>query len=166
MNMVTLTNSDGDESNPEITCVSELTPDSRSVTVLVRIISMSQARQVRSNKTNRKHLVQDAVAGDSTAKISMTLWNEDVDSLQEGHTYFLTKGYVREYDECMYLVRSRSGEFRESAKHIEKVNESVDMSRPFAGQKPYRKSPRTKSGRSFRGTPGREEKGYCSWKGF
>jgi ssDNA-binding replication factor A large subunit len=166
INMGIITNSDGDESNLEITYISELTPDRRSVTVLVRIISMGQARSVRSNKTSKRHLVQEAVAGDSTAKINMTFWNEDVDSLQEGHTYLLTKGYVREYDECMYLLRSRLGEFRESTKHIENVNESVDMSRPFAGQKSYRKSPRTKSGRSFRGTPGREEKGYCSWKGF
>lgn len=158
--------SGGDESSFELTCISELTPNSRLVSVLLRIISMSQTRQVRSNKTSRRHLVQDIVAGDSSAKISMTLWNEDTDSLQEGQTYLLTKGYVREYDECMYLLRSRFGEFKESNMHIENVNESVDMSRPFAGRKPHRRKPRTKSGRSFRGTPGREEKGYCSWKGF
>ncbi|MHA1925211.1 MAG: hypothetical protein ACXABV_11235 [Candidatus Thorarchaeota archaeon] len=165
--MVSLTNSsDGDESNLELTCISELTPSSRSVSVLLRIISMSQTRQVRSNKTSRKHLVQDVVTGDSTARINMTLWDEDADSLQEGHTYILIKGYVREYDECMCLLRSRLGKFKESNRHIETVNESVDMSRPFAGRKQQRRKPRTKSGRSFRGTPGREEKGYCSWKGF
>jgi ssDNA-binding replication factor A large subunit len=167
MTMVSLTKSSGDdESIMELTCISELTPGSRSVSVLLKIISMSQTRQVRSSKTNRRHLVQNVVAGDSTARINMTLWNEDADSLQEGQTYLLTKGYVREYDECMCLLRSRLGEFIESKKNIEIVNESIDMSRPFVGRKPQRRRPRTKSGRSFRGTPGREEKGYCSWKGF
>ncbi|MHA2312311.1 MAG: hypothetical protein ACXADC_17330 [Candidatus Thorarchaeota archaeon] len=150
----------------EIINLDALTPDSKSVSVLVKVITMSIGRQVRSKMTNRRYLVQDAVVGDSTAKISMTLWNEDVDSLEVGQTYHLTKGYVREYDECMFLLRSRMGEFRKSIKNIESVNESVDMSRPFASQQSHRKAPRTKSGRSFRGTPGREEKGYCSWKGF
>jgi hypothetical protein len=104
MIMVSLTKSSGDdESNLELTCISELTPDSRSVSVLLKIISMSQTRQVRSSKTSRRHLVQNVVVGDSTARINMTLWNEDADSLQEGQTYLLTKGYVREYDECGLL---------------------------------------------------------------
>jgi replication factor A1 len=158
--------SDGDESNLELISVCELTPESRSVSVLIRVLSTSPTRQVRSNRTSRRHLVQNVVVGDSTARINMTLWNEDADSLQEGQTYLLTKGYVREYDECMCLMRSRNGEIKDSIRHIEGVNESVDMSRPFAGRKPQRKSPRTRSGRSFRGTSGREEKGYCSWKGF
>ncbi|MFX0055779.1 MAG: hypothetical protein ACFFAD_12705 [Candidatus Hermodarchaeota archaeon] len=158
--------SGGEESSLELTSVADLTPFTSSVAILIKVVSTSQTRHVISNKTGRRLLVQDVVAGDSTARINMTLWNEDTDSLQEGQTYLLSKGYVREYDECMYLLRSRDGEFKESERHIEDVNESVDMSRPFAGQKSRRKSPRTRTGRSFRGTPGREEKGYCSWKGF
>jgi ssDNA-binding replication factor A large subunit len=167
MNMVSLIESSvREESSLELTSVADLTPSTRSVAVLLKIVSTSQTRQVSSNRTGRRFLVQDAVAGDSTARIDMTLWNEDTDCLQEGQTYLLTKGYVREYDECMVLLRSRDGEFKQSERNIEDVNESVDMSRPFAGQNPQRRSPRTRTGRSFRGTPGREEKGYCSWKGF
>lgn len=167
MNMVSLIESSGgEESSLELTSVADLTPFTKSVAILLKVVSTSQTRHISSSKTGRRLLVQDIVAGDSTARINMTLWNEDTDSLQEGQTYLLTKGYVREYDECMCLLRSRDGEFKESERHIENVNESVDMSRPFAGQKPQRRSPRTRTGRSFRGTPGREEKGYCSWKGF
>ncbi|MHA2069083.1 MAG: hypothetical protein ACXABY_32370 [Candidatus Thorarchaeota archaeon] len=155
-----------EKSIPDVTSLAELTPHSRSVSVLVKVISISSKRQVRSSMTKRRHLVQDAVVSDSTAKINMTLWNEDVDSLEVDQTYLLTKGNVREYDECMYLLRSRLGEFRESNEEIAAVNESVDMSKPFVGRKQVCKTPRTKSGRSFRGTTGREEKGYCSWKSF
>ncbi|MFW9967459.1 MAG: hypothetical protein ACFFEA_09930 [Candidatus Thorarchaeota archaeon] len=157
---------DEEESNPELTSIAELTPECNSVALLLKVVSLGQARQIRSNKTGRRHLVQNAVIGDSTAIINMTIWDDDVDSLQEGHTYLLTKGYVIEYDECMCIHRSRLGEFVESTKLIDIVNKSVDMSRPFVGRKPQRRKPRTKSGRSFRGTTGREEKGYCSWKGF
>jgi ssDNA-binding replication factor A large subunit len=157
---------DDKESNLKLTSIAELTPECNSVALLLKVVSLDQARQIRSSKTSRRHLVQNAVIGDSTAIINMTLWNDDVDSLQEGHTYLLTKAYVIEYDECMYIQRSRLGEFVESTKLVEIVNESVDMSRPFIGRKPQRRKPRTKSGRSFRGTAGREEKGYCSWKGF
>jgi ssDNA-binding replication factor A large subunit len=158
--------SSGDDSSLDLTSIASLTPLTRSVSVRFKIVSTSQTRQVRSKRTGKRLLVQEVIAGDSTARINMTLWNEDADSLLEGRTYLLTKGYVREYEECMYLLRSRDGEFKESERHIEDVNELVDMSRPFAGQKTQRRSPRTRSGRSFRGTPGREEKGYCSWKGF
>ncbi|MFW9888886.1 MAG: hypothetical protein ACFFER_11930 [Candidatus Thorarchaeota archaeon] len=156
----------GKESSLVLTSIADLTPFTRSVAILLKIVSISQTRQVSSNKTGRRFLIQEVIAGDSTARINMTLWNEDTDSLQEGRTYLLTKGYVREYDECMYLLRSRDGDFKESERHIEDVKESVDMSRPFTGRKPQRRSPRTKTGKSLRGTSGREEKGYCSWKGF
>lgn len=143
-----------------------LTPDSRSIAVRFKVLTLEEPRTVMSNRTSRMYLVQEAAVADTSAKISMTLWNQDVDTLEIGQTYLLTRGYIREYDECMHLVRSREGEYQVDVEQLERTNESIDMSKPFAGRITHRRSARTKSGRSFRGTSGREEKGYCSWKGF
>lgn len=153
-------------SEPEITAIAELTPNSRSIAIRFKVLTLTEPRKVMSRKTSSMYLVQEASIADTSAKINMTLWNDDVETLEIGQTYLLTRGYIREYDECMHLVRGRDGEYKLDSEHLEKTNEAIDMSKPFAGRTPFRRNARTKSGRSFRGTSGREEKGYCSWKGF
>jgi len=146
--------------------IAEITPESRYITVQFRVLSVEEPRTVVSRKWGTKHLVTEAVVGDSTGRIILTLWNLDTDAIEVGGTYLLRKGRVTVYDECMQLTTGRYGEIVQTEEHIESGNESVDMSKPFMGQAPRRKRPRSRSGRSFRGDPGREGKGYCTWKSF
>lgn len=106
------------------------------------------------------------MVGDQTAIINLTLWNEDIDVIEEGRTYTLLSGLVNVYDECMNLSRGRLGEYLDSLAPIEIVNEEINMSRPFMGKPKRKKKARSPTGRSFRGTAGREAKGYCSRKSF
>ncbi|MFW9944741.1 MAG: hypothetical protein ACFFB7_07055 [Candidatus Sifarchaeia archaeon] len=154
------------ESPAHVTDIAEITPDCGHITVLFRVLSMEEPRTVTSRKWGTKHILTEAVVGDSTGTITMTLWNLDKEYVEVGGTYLLRGGRVTVYDECMQLSIGLQGEITPSESPVECVNESVDMSMPFMGLMPRRKRPRTKRGRSFRGDPGREGKGYCTWKSF
>ena len=149
-----------------VTDISEITPECGPITVMFRVLSMEEPRTITSRKWGTKHLLTEAVVGDSTGVITLTLWNLDREYVEVGGTYLLQGGRVTVYDECMQLSKGHQGQIVHSEIPVESVNESVDMSKPFMGRTPRRKRPRTKRGRSFRGDPGREGKGYCTWKSF
>ncbi len=153
--------------SPEhVTDIVEITSDCRHITVLFRVLHMEEPRTITSRKWGTKHLLTEAVVGDSTGTITMTLWNLDKEYIEVGGTYLLRGGRVTVYDECMQLTIGSQGEITPSKRPVEFVNESVDMSRPFMGLAPRRRKLRSIGGRSFSGDPGREGKGYCTWKSF
>ncbi|MFW9786542.1 MAG: hypothetical protein ACFFE2_00710 [Candidatus Thorarchaeota archaeon] len=152
--------------NDEWTQISDLTVESRAVNVKFCVIGKKPPRQVTARVSGRIHLISECVAGDESAIITLTLWNEDIDEIELGKTYELVNGYVTLYDECMSLTKGRWGIIRCASSEITQVDGTIDMSRPFMGRPKRRKQKRSPTGRSFQGTPGRESKGYCSRKSF
>ncbi|MHA1903629.1 MAG: hypothetical protein ACXADL_05180 [Candidatus Thorarchaeota archaeon] len=146
--------------------IASLNPKSHAVDVIFKVIHLGQSRVVKARSSGRLHYVTDAIVADSSAKITLTLWNEDTDSLILGRTYLLKGGYINVHDRCMRLTRARTGEFIPTNQDIGQVNDSVDMSKPFAGEKPPRRKHRTSTGRTFHGSPRRESRGYCGRKEF
>jgi len=146
--------------------IAQFTQESRQVNVRFRVLKISKIRIVTERNSGRKHEISDYIIGDSSAIMNLTLWNEDIDSIKLDQTYEILNGYINLFDECMTLSRGRRGELSESNIPIIDVNEQVDMSRPFMGKPKRRKKPRSPTGRSFRGTAGREAKGFCSRKSF
>ena len=146
--------------------IAELLPHMRGLILHFRVVSIQPQRQVFSRKTGKKLQISEAVVGDHTGTITLVLWNDDIDLLQIGETFLLKDGYVSMFDECMQLSVGRNGTVTRSDEVIEQVNESNNMSRPFAHHPPRKARPRSKTGRSLSGAQGREAKGYCTWKGF
>lgn len=145
--------------------IAELKPDLRSINVRFLVIEKASVRQVRSKTTGCLHEVCEYTVSDDTGSIKLTLWNDEVDEVSLNETYNLVKGYIRVYDECMFLSLGRLGTITISEEKICRVEAAPDMSKPFAW-KPFRKKKRSANGRSFQGKSGREAKGYCSRKSF
>jgi hypothetical protein len=150
----------------EWTQIAQLTEKTGYVNVHFRVLKKGKTRIVTQRLSGRKFEIAECLVGDQTAIIYLTLWNDDIDVIQEGRTYSLLSGSINVYDECMSLTKSRRGELLESVAPIEIVNEQIDMSKPFMGKPKRKKKARSPMGRSFRGTAGRESKGYCARKSF
>jgi hypothetical protein len=121
---------------------------------------------VKSKRTGKILLVADAIIADDTAQVTLTLWNEDVDTLIEGRCYELRLGKVELYDEAMKLSRAFSGKFIPINDCFDTVNLELNMSKPFMGRPTRKRRERSKEGRTFQGIPGRDQRGYCSNKEF
>lgn len=154
-----------DESAGTTTTISNLTESSRQVNVCFKVVEANEPRRITSKRTGRVYLVEDITVADETARIQMTLWNEDVDTLQPGESYQLRNGRIEVYDFSMRLTKGLKGEITRLCTNIEKPNVETDMSKPFMGREPRPRRRRTMA-RTLQGTSGRLLRGYGSDKEF
>jgi ssDNA-binding replication factor A large subunit len=152
-----------DESVEAITTIANLTEGSGHVNVSFKVMEVNEPRRVTSRRTGRIYLVEDMTVADESAKIQMTLWNEDVDTLKIGENYELRNGRLEVYDFSMRLTKGLNGEITKLDHNIDSPNIEIDMSRPFMGRKPRPRRRRT-AARTLQGTSGRVLRGYGSGK--
>ena len=80
--------------------------------LIVKIVSKDDVRDVRDGTLK----VCDCMAEDDSGRVTVTLWNEDIEKYNEGDTIKITKGWANEYQG---KVSVSSGKFGS----IEKVEE-------------------------------------------
>ncbi|TFF91418.1 single-stranded DNA-binding protein [Candidatus Thorarchaeota archaeon] len=117
-----------EEREPIEATVAELKPRMKSVTISFKVISMGEEREVESRRDNSTHRVCDITVGDSTGIVQVPLWDEAIDSIEEGATYNLTNGYTGLFRGNLRLNVGRYGKIEEAEEDIEEVNEDLDMS--------------------------------------
>ena len=108
--------------------IAELKPGMKSVNITFKVISTSDERIVESRRDNETYRVSDAIVGDSTGTILMPIWNEAIDTIEEGETYTLTNGYTGLFKGNLRLKLGKSGSLDKAEESIEEVNEENDMS--------------------------------------
>jgi replication factor A1 len=72
--------------------------------------------------------VCEAVVGDDTATIILSLWNEQIGSIQKDETILVDNGYVSLVRGHMRLNVGRYGNLSKSTEAVGDVNQSLDMS--------------------------------------
>ncbi len=87
--------------------VHELSSASRSVNIRLRILSLEQVREVQTRYGKAR--VTSAQAGDETGTIKLSLWNDDIDKVDEGVIVEVENGFVKTYREEMELSAGRYG---------------------------------------------------------
>jgi len=95
----------------EFVKIEGLTPRSRRVNVIVKVVSKSQVRDVTSRRDYSVHRVADALVGDETGYIYLTLWDDNIDSVKEGDAVSIKNGYINLFRNSMRLNIGRYGSF-------------------------------------------------------
>ena len=83
--------------------------NSDPVTTTVKVVKVERPTTVTTGKTK-----QDTVIADSTGTLRLTLWEGDVDKLDEGKSYKLVNMLVRCYKGCNYLSFPTDGSAHET----------------------------------------------------
>jgi len=146
--------------------IATLTPSSRGINLRFFVMDMKHPRRIFSKRTGKENELLECIVGDSSGKITLVLWNEDVDSVKLHQTYELRNGCVNLYDECMTLSQGRLGQISESEVMIKETNNEIDMSRPFMGKKRRKTRSRSPTGRTFDGATGTKIRKFCGRKSF
>ena len=89
--------------------VGELTPQSRAVNVLAKVVSKSEIREITAGRDGAAHKVCDALVGDETASVYLTLWDDNITKINEGDTINVKNGYVNLFRGNMRLNIGRYG---------------------------------------------------------
>ena len=131
----------------EFVKVEKLTPRSRKVNIVAEVASKSETRTV----SDGAHRVADALVGDETGSVVLTLWDDNINEIKEGDTVKITNGYVNLFRGNMRLNIGRYGnlEILEESP-IEEVNTENNLSekryeeeRRYGGRQDYQRSYRS-----------------------
>lgn len=110
-----------------LTKVRDLTPSSKQVNVLAKVVNVGEAKEVMG-KFGDPRKVAEAIVGDDTATIILSLWNEQIGSIAKDEVVLIDNGYVSLVRGHMRLNVGRYGNLTKSTEAIAEVNSSLDMS--------------------------------------
>jgi len=110
-----------------LTKVRDLTPNSKQVNVLAKVVSVGEPKEVMG-KFGDPRKVCEAVVGDDTATIILSLWNEQIGTIAKDEIVLVDNGYVSLVRGHMRLNVGRYGNLSKSTEAIAEVNQTLDMS--------------------------------------
>jgi replication factor A1 len=145
--------------------VGELTPQSRAVNVLAKVVSKSEIRSIAAGRDGQAHRVCDALVGDETGSVYLTLWDDNIEKVSEGNTINVKNGYINLFRGNMRLNIGRYGTLEISEKAFEgEVNTEKNVSTQVYEQprRPFREGGRDFGGGGYGGRRdygGRERRG-------
>ncbi len=87
--------------------ISDLKPRMGNVDVTADVIEVEAPREFA--KFGRQGRVANAVLEDSTGKVKLTLWNEQVEQVKKGDKVHISNGYVNEWQGEMQLTTGKFG---------------------------------------------------------
>ncbi len=111
----------------EITKIKDLNPYAKRVNVLAKVVHKGEPKEINTRYGEVKH-VTEAVVGDETGIITMSLWEDQANLVEEGETIYVDNGYISLVRGHMRLNVGKYGSIKKSEESIEEVNEDLDMS--------------------------------------
>jgi replication factor A1 len=108
--------------------VESLRPYQKKVNVTVKVLKVNEAREVTSKLDDSKHTVTEALVGDDTATVLLTLWDDDIKKVGLEKTYDIINGFTSLFKKSLRLNVGRYGEIKDAATAITEVNEEKGLS--------------------------------------
>lgn len=97
----------------EFKIVNDLKPGLRKLNLKVRCNSKNEERSIVSKKTGETLRVAEALVGDETGSVLLTLWNDDIDKMQPDHVYQLSNAYTTVFKGSLRLNLGKYGSMEE-----------------------------------------------------
>ena len=113
----------------ELTVVGDLSPSSRNVNIIVKVVEKSDVREIISRRDGSQHKVGDATVGDETGIVLLTLWDDMIEKLEIGHTYKIRNSFTSIFKGSLRLNLGRYGTVEEmKEKEIDQVRTENNLS--------------------------------------
>ncbi len=107
--------------------IAKLRPFQKKVEVVGKVLSKNEVREVTSKLDNSSHQVTEALIGDATGSVLLTLWDETIEQVEVGKSYKVENAYTSLFKKSIRLNIGRFGKFTE-ADNLSEVNESNNIS--------------------------------------
>ncbi|MBI5036044.1 DNA-binding protein [Candidatus Micrarchaeota archaeon] len=88
--------------------ISELTPGTGNVNLEAEVVGIEEPREI--NKMGRTLRVANATVKDDSGTITLVLWNDNIDKIQEGSKIKITNGYVNTWQDKSQLTLGKFGQ--------------------------------------------------------
>ena len=143
--------------------VGELTPQSRAVNVTAKVVSKSEIRDIPMGRDGSAHKVCDALVGDETGSIYLTLWDDNIEKVNVEDTVRIENGYVTLFKGNMRLNIGKYGKMTIAEEPFEgEVNTENNVSSKTYDQprRPFRRGGSRYGGSRYGGRDRRGGGGY------
>ena len=107
--------------------IEDLRPNARNINLVARVLSIGESKEVISRKTGERRRLAEALIGDSTGTILLTLWDEKIEIIEEGETYIIKNAFVTVFKGSLRLNVGKYGAIEKSEEKIEE--ESINKER-------------------------------------
>ncbi|PIN98498.1 MAG: hypothetical protein COT90_03930 [Candidatus Diapherotrites archaeon CG10_big_fil_rev_8_21_14_0_10_31_34] len=108
--------------------ISELRPFQKKVELAVKVLEKNEVREVTSKLDNSNHKVTEALVGDESGIILLTLWDDMIDRVELEKTYKIANAYTSLFKNCLRLNIGRYGELTDSKEEVAEVNKENNVS--------------------------------------
>ena len=148
--------------------VGELTPQSRAVNVTAKVVSKSEIREIPMGRDGSAHKVCDALVGDETGVVYLTLWDDNITKVNDADTIRVENGYVTLFKGNIRLNIGKYGKLEPAKEALTaEVNQENNVSskayeqerRPYRGGRDGGFGDRRGGGGSGGGYGGRDRRG-------
>jgi len=92
----------------------ELAPEQKGLELLIKVEEKTETREVTSSSDDKFHRVCEALVGDETGCVYLSLWDERIDELKEREYYKISKAYTTVYKHSLRLNIGRYGKIQEA----------------------------------------------------
>ena len=143
--------------------VGDLTPQSKAVNVTAKVVSKTEIREIPMGRDGSPHKVSDALVGDETGVVYVTLWDDNIEKVNEGDTIRVENGYVTLFKGNIRLNIGKYGKLEPAKEPLTvEVNTENNVSsktyeqerRPYRGGRGYGGGGGGYGGRDRRGGSG------------
>ncbi|MBI4053314.1 MAG: single-stranded DNA-binding protein [Candidatus Diapherotrites archaeon] len=115
--------------------VSEIRPYGKKIDLTVKALKKNEEREVSSKLDGSTHKVTEALVGDETGTVLLTLWDDTIAKVEEGKSYKVTNAYASFFKNSLRVNIGRFGTIEESPETVENANEKNNLSeKEFSGR--------------------------------
>jgi len=107
--------------------VKDLRPRNKKVAIEIHVLRKDEPKAIKSKRDRTAHIMVEALVGDDTGTILMTLWDENVDAIEQGKTYFIDNAHITLFHGSMRLNIGKYCEIRPIEKKFQ-VDEKSNVS--------------------------------------
>ncbi|MBU2100417.1 hypothetical protein KKB11_04245 [Candidatus Micrarchaeota archaeon] len=118
--------------------ISELRPFQKKVELTVKVLEKNEVREVTSKLDNSSHKVTEALVGDDSGTILLTLWDDMIDKVELEKNYKVNNAYTSLFKNSLRLNIGRYGELTDSEEDVAEVNKENNLSDKEFEQRPRR----------------------------
>jgi len=108
--------------------ISELRPFQKKVELIVKVLEKNEIREVTSKLDNSSHKVTEALVGDDSGVILLTLWDDMIDRVELDKAYSVNNAYTSLFKNTLRLNIGRYGELTDSEEDVAEINKDNNLS--------------------------------------
>ena len=115
------------ESRQALSKVKDLSPSAKQANLIAKVVNVGERRDI-TTRTGQTRQLSEATVGDETGTVIMSLWDEQIDAVNEGDVLSITNGYVSLVRGHMRLNVGKYGTLAKSLSSMAEVNTANDLS--------------------------------------